>query len=56
MLGGRTNHWGIRASDPKISSANRWPWWWPIGYEDIKPFYDKTDRLLGVLELMKIGK
>ena len=21
---------------------------WPIGYEDIKPYYDKIDRLLGV--------
>ena len=21
---------------------------WPIGYEDVKPYYDKIDRLLGV--------
>ncbi len=21
---------------------------WPIGYEDVKPYYDKVDKLIGV--------
>jgi len=22
---------------------------WPIGYDDVKPYYDKVDKLIGVL-------
>ena len=53
MLGGRTNHWGrislrfgpddFRRRDIDGLGDN-----WPIGYEDVKPYYDKIDKLLGV--------
>jgi choline dehydrogenase-like flavoprotein len=53
MLGGRTNHWGrislrFGPRDFKRKSIDGLGDDWPIGYEDIKPYYDKTDRLLGV--------
>jgi len=53
MLGGRTNHWG-RISlrfGPKDFKGRRHDGVsddWPISYEEVKPFYDKIDRLLGV--------
>lgn len=53
MLGGRTNHWGrislrfgpldFRRRDIDGLGDN-----WPIGYEDVKPYYDKVDKLIGV--------
>jgi len=53
MLGGRTNHWGrislrfgpddFRRRDIDGLGAN-----WPISYDDIKPYYDKLDKLVGV--------
>jgi choline dehydrogenase-like flavoprotein len=54
MLGGRTNHWGriaLRFGPYDFKgrdyfgppSAN-----WPISYDDVKPFYDRVDRLIGV--------
>ena len=53
MLGGRTNHWGrislrfgprdFKGKDRDGLGEN-----WPIGYEDIKPYYDKVDKLIGV--------
>ena len=53
MLGGRTNHWGrislrfgpldFRRRDIDGLGDN-----WPIGYGDIKPYYDKVDKLIGV--------
>ncbi|MEZ4779845.1 MAG: GMC family oxidoreductase [Flavobacteriaceae bacterium] len=53
MLGGRTNHWGrislrfgpkdFKGKDKDGLGDN-----WPIGYEDIKPYYDKVDKLIGV--------
>lgn len=53
MLGGRTNHWGrislrfgprdFKAKDRDGLGEN-----WPIGYEDVKPYYDKVDKLLGI--------
>lgn len=53
MLGGRTNHWGrislrfgpldFRRRDIDGLGDN-----WPIGYEDVKPYYDKVDKLVGV--------
>ncbi len=53
MLGGRTNHWGrislrfgpkdFKSKDQDGVGEN-----WPIGYEDVKPYYDKVDKLIGV--------
>lgn len=53
MLGGRTNHWGrislrfgpldFKRKDQDGLGDN-----WPIGYEDVKPYYDKVDKLIGV--------
>jgi choline dehydrogenase-like flavoprotein len=53
MLGGRTNHWGrislrFGPKDFKRRSIDGLGDDWPIGYEDIKPYYDKLDRLVGV--------
>jgi choline dehydrogenase-like flavoprotein len=53
MLGGRTNHWGriaLRAGpwDFKGRSRDGLGDDWPIGYDDIKPFYDKLDELVGL--------
>ena len=53
MVGGRTHHWGrislrfgpddfIRKSiDGKGDD-------WPIGYDDLKPYYDRLDRMVGI--------
>ena len=53
MLGGRTNHWGrislrfgpddFRRRDIDGLGAN-----WPISYEELKPYYDKFDKMVGV--------
>ncbi len=53
MLGGRTNHWGrislrfgpddFKRGDLDGLSPN-----WPISYDDIKPYYDRVDRLVGI--------
>jgi choline dehydrogenase-like flavoprotein len=53
MLGGRTNHWGrislrfgpldFKRKDQDGLGDN-----WPISYDDVKPFYDKVDKLIGV--------
>ena len=53
MLGGRTNHWGrislrFGPDDFRRRSLTGVGDDWPIGYEDLKPFYDKTDKLIGV--------
>ncbi len=53
MLGGRTNHWGrislrFGPRDFKRRSIDGLGDDWPIGYEDVKPYYDKIDKLLGV--------
>ncbi len=53
MLGGRTNHWGRIALrmgpyDFKPRSRDGLGLDWPIGYEDIAPYYDKTEALIGV--------
>ncbi|MFZ6012301.1 MAG: GMC family oxidoreductase [Bacteroidota bacterium] len=53
MLGGRTNHWGrislrFGPNDFKRRSIDGLGDDWPIGYDDIKPYYDKIDRLIGV--------
>ncbi len=53
MLGGRTNHWGrislrFGPNDFKHKSIDGLGDDWPIGYEDVKPYYDKLDKLVGV--------
>lgn len=53
MLGGRTNHWGrislrFGPKDFKRRSIDGLGDDWPISYEDVKPYYDKIDQLLGV--------
>src|SRR5690349_21171897 len=53
MVGGRTNHWGrislrFGPHDFKRRDIDGLGDNWPIGYEDIKPYYDKVDQLIGV--------
>ncbi|HRG82574.1 MAG TPA: FAD-binding protein, partial [Chitinophagaceae bacterium] len=53
MLGGRTNHWGrislrFGPKDFKRKSIDGLGDDWPIGYEDVKPYYDRVDQLIGV--------
>jgi choline dehydrogenase-like flavoprotein len=53
MLGGRTNHWGrislrFGPKDFKGKSIDGLGDDWPISYDDVKPYYDKIDKLLGV--------
>ena len=53
MLGGRTNHWGrislrFGPLDFKRKDVDGLGDNWPIGYEDIRPYYDRVDKLLGV--------
>ncbi len=53
MLGGRTNHWGRIALrfgplDFKRHDSDGLGDNWPIGYEDVKPYYDKLDKMVGV--------
>ena len=53
MLGGRTNHWGrisLRNGpyDFKPKSRDGLGFDWPISYEDVAPYYDKTEMLVGV--------
>jgi len=53
MLGGRTNHWGrislrFGPDDFRKKSIDGFGEDWPITYKDIKPYYDKIDKLIGV--------
>ncbi len=53
MLGGRTNHWGrislrFGPLDFKHKDVDGLGDNWPISYEDVKPYYDKVDKLIGV--------
>ncbi|GAB3421066.1 GMC family oxidoreductase [Niabella aquatica] len=53
MLGGRTNHWGrislrFGPKDFKGYSNDGIGTDWPITYDEIKPYYDKVDRLIGI--------
>jgi choline dehydrogenase-like flavoprotein len=53
MVGGRTNHWGrislrfgphdFKGKDRDGLGDN-----WPISYNDIKPYYDEVDDLVGI--------
>ena len=51
--GGRTNHWGrisLRNGpyDFKPHTRDGLGFDWPISYEDVAPYYDKVERLIGV--------
>jgi choline dehydrogenase-like flavoprotein len=52
ILGGRTNFWGrgaLRYGPLQFNAASRdgFDVDWPISYDDVKPYYDNVDRLLG---------
>ncbi len=58
MLGGRTNHWGrislrFGPKDFKGKSHDGLGEDWPIGYDDVAPYYDKVDELIGVFGSME---
>lgn len=58
MLGGRTNHWGrislrFGPKDFKGRSHDGLGEDWPIGYEDVKPYYDRVDKLIGIFGTME---
>lgn len=51
MTGGRTNHWGrisLRFGPKDFQPNDGVSERWPITYEEVKPYYDKVDRLLGI--------
>lgn len=53
MLGGRTNHWGrislrFGPDDFQHKSIDGLGENWPITYDEIKPFYDRLDKMIGV--------
>ncbi|RRB03679.1 GMC oxidoreductase [Larkinella rosea] len=53
MLGGRTNHWGrismrFGPDDFRRKTLSGIGDDWPITYDDMKPFYDRVDKLIGV--------
>jgi choline dehydrogenase-like flavoprotein len=53
MLGGRTNHWGrislrFGPHDFKGKTRDGLGEDWPIAYEDMRPWYDEVDRLVGI--------
>jgi len=53
MVGGRTNHWGrislrFGPNDFKAKSRDGLGDDWPISYDDVAPYYDRLDKLVGV--------
>ena len=53
MMGGRTNHWGrisLRNGpyDFKPYSRDGLGFDWPISYEEVEPYYNKVEMLIGV--------
>lgn len=53
MLGGRTNHWGrislrFGPDDFRRKSLDGLGDDWPISYDDVKPYYDRVDELIGI--------
>ena len=53
MLGGRTNHWGrislrFGPRDFKHKSYDGLGDDWPLSYDDVAPFYDRVDKMIGV--------
>src|SRR3546814_7303929 len=61
MLGGRKNHWGRHVPrwgpyDFKAHSRDGLGVDWPIGYDDIAPFYDRSEEHTSELQsLMRIS-
>jgi choline dehydrogenase-like flavoprotein len=58
MLGGRTNHWGrislrFGPDDFRRRSVDGLGDDWPITYGDLKPYYDRLDRLVGIFGSME---
>ncbi|HZR25629.1 MAG TPA: GMC family oxidoreductase [Vicinamibacterales bacterium] len=58
MLGGRTNHWGrislrFGPDDFRRRSIDGLGDDWPITYDELKPYYDKLDRLVGIFGSME---
>jgi len=58
MLGGRTNHWGrislrFGPDDFRRKSLDGLGDDWPITYEDMKPYYDRVDALVGIFGSME---
>jgi choline dehydrogenase-like flavoprotein len=53
MKGGRTNHWGrislrFGPDDFRVKSRDGRGEDWPIGYDDLEPYYDRVDDLIGL--------
>jgi len=53
MLGGRTNHWGrislrFGPRDFKSKTFDGLGDDWPISYDDVRPYYERVERLIGV--------
>ena len=53
MVGGRTNHWGrislrFGPDDFRGRSIDGLGDDWPIDYDDLAPYYDRLDRLVGI--------
>jgi choline dehydrogenase-like flavoprotein len=53
MVGGRTNHWGrislrFGPDDFRRRTLDGLGDDWPISYDDLKPYYDEVDRLIGL--------
>jgi choline dehydrogenase-like flavoprotein len=53
MLGGRTNHWGrislrFGPTDFKHRDVDGLGANWPISYDEVKPYYDRLDKMIGV--------
>jgi choline dehydrogenase-like flavoprotein len=53
MLGGRTNHWGrislrFGPDDFKRRAIDGLSDDWPISYDDVAPYYDRVDSLVGI--------
>ena len=53
MLGGRTNHWGrislrFGPDDFRRKTLDGLGDDWPITYDDVAPYYDRIDRLIGI--------
>jgi choline dehydrogenase-like flavoprotein len=54
MVGGRTNHWGrislrFGPDDFRRKSIDGLGDDWPISYDDLAPYYDRVDRLVGIM-------
>ena len=52
-VGGKTNVWGrvsLRYAELDFRSADRdgWEIPWPVSYDDISPYYDRVEELIGV--------